>query len=482
MPIDPNIAMGFQNAEMPNVLGMMAQRQQMLNQKSQNALMQQQFTAQQTEMARQNALRQSLTGLDPTTQEGRTSIQQAYLHAGDAKGALEFASNAAKFDKDSRDSALAKIKLDQEHLGAISQAAAGLFSKPDLSFSDVQAAEQDLVKKGHLTPEESSTQLAQWQADPAFAANPTQFLRAKLGQMAQQGMSAHDQLEAQKPQFVAAHGGDYGETISVAPGAPFSGTAPTASVVPGSRYSINVSPNASLRLSYGVTPEENDALSRAMAEGRLNPDKVNSRNASILAHAELSHPGIDLNGLAANGAMLRNVGYQQKAQSAEIIPQLIQNVVESGKKLGFSDVKVVGRMQAFLKGELNDPQMQDYMAQRNDNLMMIAQAARGIGMSDFATKMEQEVSSPTMSPAALDAWGKAQMKSLLPRIEMYRKHNTDMRPDAAGTPPASGPLPGQKPKADASAGPVRITSDADFEKLPSGTEFIAPDGSHRKKP
>lgn len=32
------------------------------------------------------------------------------------------------------------------------------------------------------------------------------------------------------------------------------------------------------------------------------------------------------------------------------------------------------------------------------------------------------------------------------------------------------------------SGPVRVASDADYSKLPSGTEFIAPDGSHRRKP
>ena len=32
------------------------------------------------------------------------------------------------------------------------------------------------------------------------------------------------------------------------------------------------------------------------------------------------------------------------------------------------------------------------------------------------------------------------------------------------------------------AGPARISSDAEYEALPSGTEFIAPDGSRRKKP
>ena len=32
------------------------------------------------------------------------------------------------------------------------------------------------------------------------------------------------------------------------------------------------------------------------------------------------------------------------------------------------------------------------------------------------------------------------------------------------------------------AGPTRITSDAEYNALPSGTEFIAPDGTRRKKP
>lgn len=34
----------------------------------------------------------------------------------------------------------------------------------------------------------------------------------------------------------------------------------------------------------------------------------------------------------------------------------------------------------------------------------------------------------------------------------------------------------------AEAGSTKISSDADYNKLPSGTEFIAPDGSHRRKP
>lgn len=38
------------------------------------------------------------------------------------------------------------------------------------------------------------------------------------------------------------------------------------------------------------------------------------------------------------------------------------------------------------------------------------------------------------------------------------------------------------PKPPAQTGPVQIRGDADFAALPSGAEFIAPDGSHRRKP
>jgi hypothetical protein len=35
---------------------------------------------------------------------------------------------------------------------------------------------------------------------------------------------------------------------------------------------------------------------------------------------------------------------------------------------------------------------------------------------------------------------------------------------------------------EASKGAKKISSDADYNALPSGAEFIAPDGSHRRKP
>lgn len=51
--------------------------------------------------------------------------------------------------------------------------------------------------------------------------------------------------------------------------------------------------------------------------------------------------------------------------------------------------------------------------------------------------------------------------------------NSALTPPTAASAPAATATP---------AAPVKIASDADYNKLPSGSEFIAPDGSHRKKP
>ena len=51
--------------------------------------------------------------------------------------------------------------------------------------------------------------------------------------------------------------------------------------------------------------------------------------------------------------------------------------------------------------------------------MLIAQVMRGVGMSDFSIKLEQETAS-RLDPPAFDAWAKAQMQSLAPRLEANR--------------------------------------------------------------
>jgi hypothetical protein len=170
----------------------------------------------------------------------------------------------------------------------------------------------------------------------------------------------------------------------------------------------------------GLTPEQNDALfgpSGAVPTGKLDPAKITSRTARLYADAYLANPDVNMNRLSADAALQRNPTFQQRTMALESLPEVMQTMTDLGKKVGYSDVRAVGKMQAWLNGQLNDPDWQKYMTVRNDALMTIASVMRGVGMSDKAHEAEIEAASPTMSPRALDAWLQAQMSALEPRLK-----------------------------------------------------------------
>ena len=126
---------------------------------------------------------------------------------------------------------------------------------------------------------------------------------------------------------------------------------------------------------------------------------------------------------------------------AETLPEIMQNMVDTGKELDLSNNRTVGKMQMWAKGEFNDPTLTMYMTQRNDALMTIAGVMRGTGMTDMAHKAETEASSPTMDGPALDAWLKGQMLSLAPRLKLNRTiiGSLGKEPDAVVFPAAGKP-------------------------------------------
>jgi hypothetical protein len=104
---------------------------------------------------------------------------------------------------------------------------------------------------------------------------------------------------------------------------------------------------------------------------------------------------------------------------AKSLPTLIDQVVESGKKLDYSDTQFLGKVEKWKNGQLNDPQFIDYMVKRNDALLELVQVLRNGGITDQAHKAEMEISNPTMSPKALEAWGKAQKEALAVRTNRF---------------------------------------------------------------
>lgn len=202
----------------------------------------------------------------------------------------------------------------------------------------------------------------------------------------------------------------------------------------------------------GLSPEQNAALSNSINSGLLNPNRVNGRTASLYADLILKNPNTDFNKLGADATLLNNATYQQKTQVASTLPEIMNNMVTAGKKVGFSDNRTIGKMQAWAKGEFNDPDFTEYMNQRNDALMSIAGVMRGVGMTDMAHKAETEAAAMTMSPQALDAWLRGQMKSLQPRLERNaRVMHTD--PSGHPLPPGGTATPVVAPGAGAGSPP-----------------------------
>lgn len=217
----------------------------------------------------------------------------------------------------------------------------------------------------------------------------------------------------------------------------------------------------------GLDPDHITALQKAVADGRLDPARVNSRTAPIFSELELRNPGgVNFNRLSADAALQRNAGFQQKTIGLESLPTIMSHMTTLGKKIGYSDVRTVGNMQQWANGEFNDPDYTEYMTVRNDALMKIANLMRGVGMSDKAHEAEIQAAAPTLSPLALDGWLKGQMATLEPLLDKTRRVENLGAPAATtGTPPAT---------PSGSAGPQKFDTEeqAAAAGLPSGTKVI----------
>ena len=102
-----------------------------------------------------------------------------------------------------------------------------------------------------------------------------------------------------------------------------------------------------------------------------------------------------------------------------MLPELIRDVKESGKSLGYSDLSPLGKSQQYLDKMTNDPRYINYSAKRNDIIMRIGGVMRENGMTDQAQKLEEDSAPRYMSPPAFDAWSEAQMSVLRPIIDKY---------------------------------------------------------------
>ena len=174
---------------------------------------------------------------------------------------------------------------------------------------------------------------------------------------------------------------------------------------------------------YSLSDQENDALfgpNGAVTRGLINPDRINSRTGRIFAKAAISNPDLNMVNAAGVAALMKNPTFQNKVIVADTIPAIVENVKQAGQKVDFSDINYIGKLQAWEKRQLNDPDFINYIGQRNDAVQSIASVMRGVGMSDKSVELELAAAPLTMSPKAFDAWAAGQLTSLKPRLEKYK--------------------------------------------------------------
>jgi len=440
MPLDTNIAMGFQSPQFESPVNMMGNMMKLKSMQQQNALAEQQMADLTTQRNRAAALDAAYQGAyNPETGEINYNAIAGKLAQGGQGSAIpglmktrDEAAKARYEQLDARGKAFVQEgNVFQSQLQQVDPSdpnAPLLMAKFILGHHAPGSITAELLKAQGITPEQSLAAL-----DNAVKTNRFEdFLkRSQLG--------AAEFIKANAPKFTQVDAGGYGFTQQI------SGLGGPATEVPGSRYKKTATPGELLTNARAkVDPMQYPLLAAAVAEGRMSPDRVNSRNAGFLEQALQRNPTADLNAMAARGALMRNAGFQQKAISAEIIPEVLQNVVNAGKKLDFSDVKFIANIQKWTAGQLQDPKLTEYMTLRNDSLLSIAATMRLVGMSDYATKLEEEAASPTMSPKQLDAWMSGQMKALNPRLKKLAGLSIDgANPAAAsGTPAATAPTDG----------------------------------------
>ena len=86
--------------------------------------------------------------------------------------------------------------------------------------------------------------------------------------------------------------------------------------------------------AWKLTPEELAAITRAIDEKRLNPNKVNSRTAKVYAGMELEKPGMSFSGKAADiEADSKSLGNQQKIRDmmASFVSNMNSQIIRMGE-------------------------------------------------------------------------------------------------------------------------------------------------------
>ena len=175
---------------------------------------------------------------------------------------------------------------------------------------------------------------------------------------------------------------------------------------------------------------------------------------------------------AANFALAKSEAYE-----------MADMVTQASKAVDRTDFLPINRAIIAFERNTGDPDVVKYGAAVNSFIQAYARAVSPVGQPTVSDKQHaRTMLEAAQSHEQVDAvirQLKAEMEAAGRAPEVVR---TQQRAAITGGLGLGGAAPQPQPAPGAARQPVKIASDADYNALPSGAEFIAPDGSRRRKP
>lgn len=300
-----DIAMSYGRGQQEAQANLLAQ-QQLQHAQSQNELAKYQIGAARMQNEQQNALnaKYATGAFDPMSNEAHLKELYGMGAPGRAQAGeiLKFRADQRKAEESAFNVAAKRHDMYKQEMGALA-------TEPNLNKDMVISTFDNLVANGLMPQATRDAMVVKLPDDPAA-------LRASAMQDAKAGLKGKELLTAFLPEPMVA-GGNVINKNPLAPGgagaviAPVEMTAFDKARLPIMQQQANIAAGqlgvAQQRLAKEGTqldPAENAAISKAIVEGRLDPNRVNGRNAKILATTLMSNPDANVLelGVAAAGA------------------------------------------------------------------------------------------------------------------------------------------------------------------------------------
>jgi len=301
MAIDPSISLGVKTLELPNQLAQYGQLAQLQGLQNQNQLHQLQMQEAQATAQERNALRQ----LNPNAPDYEQQLFRVNPQLG-----IAYRKEAATTAAQKALQATHEFELKNAKAKFQDQAKRNLSANP--SDDNVRAWGQDAVLQGISTQEEATATVQQ-----LLQLSPEKRVQV----LAQSGATAGEL----KPQMVTENLGGTSRVSAIPAfgGVPAVLSTATKTATPGELLSNQVAKGqlavsqGQLAVSQGqlqvardrlakegaqLDPTESAAVSKAVLEGRLDPNRITGRNAKILAATLMADPTANLLELGVSAA------------------------------------------------------------------------------------------------------------------------------------------------------------------------------------